>query len=56
MISPFSRSYWVLFLQRIRRSIAVGIPSMVGNHIDVRICASILPVACANFEYSGWPA
>jgi len=29
---------------------------MVGDHIDVRICASVLPVVCADFEYPGWPA
>lgn len=40
-----------LFLQWIRRSVAMGIPSMVCDHIDIRVGASVLPVACADFEY-----
>src|ERR1700730_14580198 len=44
-----------LFLQWIRRSIAVGIPSNIGNHVDVRVCATVAWVSCANFKYSGRP-
>jgi len=43
----------ILFLQGIRRSIAVGIPPVVGDHIDVRVSTAVLRVGCADFEYSG---
>src|ERR1700680_1609354 len=45
-----------LFLNGIRRSIAVGIPSLVGDHIDVRVGATVLRIAGADFEYSSGPA
>ncbi len=52
-LAPLRRS---LFLQWIRRSIAVGVPPIIGDHIDVRVCATVFRVGCANFEYPGWPA
>lgn len=33
-----------------------GVPPIVGNHIDVRVGATVPWVGCANFEYAGWPA
>jgi hypothetical protein len=44
------------FLRWIRRSITVGVPSSIGDHVDVRVRATVLPGRCANFEYSGWAA
>jgi len=34
----------------------MGVPSGISDHIDIRVCATVLWVGCANFEYSGWPA
>ena len=34
----------------------MGVPSGISDHIDVRVCATVFGVGCANFEYSGWPA
>jgi hypothetical protein len=45
-----------LFLRWIRRSITVGVPPSIGDHVDVRVRATVLPGRCANFEYSGWTA
>src|ERR1700677_588531 len=42
----------ILFLQGIPRSIAVGIPLVVGDHIDVRVSAAVLRIGGADFEYS----
>ena len=34
----------------------MGVPPGIGDHIDVRVCATVLPVWCTNFDYSGRPA
>jgi hypothetical protein len=42
-----------LSLRWIRRSIAAGVPSSIGDHVDVRVSATVLSERCANFKYSG---
>jgi hypothetical protein len=39
----------------IRRSVAVGVSSNIGDHIDVRVCTAVLRLGCANFQYLCWP-
>jgi len=34
----------------------MGVPSGIGDHVDVRVRAPVLSGRCADFEYSGWAA
>src|SRR5208283_4665540 len=45
-----------LLLPWIRRSIAMAIPPVVGDHIEVRVCATVFRVRSANLKHSGWVA
>jgi hypothetical protein len=40
-----------LFLQWVRRSVTVGVTPVVGDHVDVRIRATVLRVGCADLEH-----
>src|SRR5579862_4692640 len=42
---------WTLFLRRVRRSVTVGVAPVIGDHVNVRVGATIFRISCANFEY-----